>query len=70
MVTDLMPGGPAERAGLVKGDVVLTFADEAIRGVDDIHRLLTGERANTEVPVEILRAGQHLSMMVVPEADG
>src|SRR5215469_16686773 len=70
MVTDLMPGGPAERAGLVKGDVVLTFADEAIRGVDDIHRLLTGERANTEVLVEILRAGRHLSMMVVPEADG
>ena len=70
MVTDLMAGGPAERAGLVKGDVVLTFADEAIRGVDDIHRLLTGERANTEVPVEILRAGRHLSMMVVPEADG
>jgi S1-C subfamily serine protease len=49
MVTDLVPGGPADRAGLVKGDVVLSFAGEAIRGVDDMHRLLTGERADTDL---------------------
>ena len=46
MITDLVPGGPAETAGLAKGDVVLNFAGEAIHGVDDMHRMLTGERAN------------------------
>ena len=70
MVTDLVPGGPAELAGFAKGDVVLTVAGETIRGVDDMHRLLTGERANTELPAEILRAGQLLALTVIPEADG
>jgi S1-C subfamily serine protease len=70
MVTDLVPGGPAERAGLAKGDIVLHFAGEGVRGVDDMHRLLTGERANTELPIEILRAGQLLTRPVTPEADG
>jgi S1-C subfamily serine protease len=70
MITDLMPGGPAERAGLAKGDVVLNIVGEAIRGVDDMHRLLTGKRANTEMAVEILRAGQLLTVTVTPEADG
>jgi S1-C subfamily serine protease len=70
MVTDLVPGGPAERAGLAKGDIVLHFAGEAIRGVDDMHRLLTGERASTELSIEIMRAGQLLTRTVVPEADG
>src|SRR5229473_5048083 len=58
MVTDVAAGGPAERAGLAKGDVVLHFAGEAIRGVDDLHRLLTAERAQTELPLEVLRAGR------------
>jgi S1-C subfamily serine protease len=70
MVTDLVPGGPAERGGLAKGDIVLHFVGEAIRGVDDMHRLLTGERANTELSVEIMRAGQLLTRTVTPEADG
>ena len=70
MITDLVPGGPAETAGLAKGDVVLNFAGEAIRGVDDMHRLLTGERANTELPVEVLRAGKLITLIAIPEADG
>jgi S1-C subfamily serine protease len=70
MVTDVAAGGPAERAGLAKGDVVLHFAGEAIRGVDDLHRLLTAERAQTEVPLEVLRAGRVLTLTVIPETDG
>ena len=70
MITDVVPGGPAETAGLAKGDVVLNFAGEAIRGVDDMHRLLTGERANIELPVEVLRAGKLITLIAIPEADG
>src|SRR5262249_29259131 len=36
VITDLVTGGPAERAGLAKGDIVLDVAGEAIRGVDDL----------------------------------
>jgi len=43
---------------------------EAIRGVDDMHRLLTGERANIKLPVEVLRAGKLITLIAIPEADG
>jgi S1-C subfamily serine protease len=69
MVTDVAPGGPAERAGITKGDILLEFAGEAICGVDDLHRWLTGERANSEVTVQLLRAGQLLTHTVRPEPD-
>jgi hypothetical protein len=41
-----------------------------LRGVDDLHRLLTIERAQTPVPLEILRAGRLLTRTIAPEADG
>ena len=70
MITDLVAGGPAERAGLAKGDIIPNLAGEVIRGVDDLHRLLTRERANTELTIEVLRAGQLLTRAVIPEPDG
>src|SRR5438067_7611695 len=69
MVTDVAADGPAAQAGLANGDVVLRFAGEAIRGVDDLHRLLTAERANTEVPLEVLRAGRLLALTVTAQPD-
>src|SRR6266436_3517936 len=69
MISDLAGAGPAERAGLAKGDVLLSFAGEGLRGVDDLHRLLTIERAQTEVTIEILRAGRLLTRTITPEAD-
>jgi S1-C subfamily serine protease len=68
MMTDVAAGGPAERAGISNGDILLQFADQAIRGVDDLHRLLTGDRADTEVTVQLLRAGRLLSHTVRPES--
>ena len=70
MVTEVASGGPAQRAGLAKGDIVFHFIGEAVRGVDDLHRLLTCERANTKLPMTVLRAGQLLHCTVMPEADG
>jgi len=69
MITDVVAGGPAARAGLAKGDVVLMGAGLAIGGVDDLHRLLTADRAGTDMPVEVLRAGRVLTLSVTPEAD-
>jgi S1-C subfamily serine protease len=51
------------------GDVLLEFDGETVFGVDDLHRLLTFERASRNVPAKILRAGNVLSIAVKPLPD-
>jgi S1-C subfamily serine protease len=69
MVTELAAGGPAERGGLAKGDIVLALGGNPVAGVDDLHRLLTAELAGIDLPVDILRAARRDTRIVRPEAD-
>jgi S1-C subfamily serine protease len=69
MVLDVESGGPAAKAGLVKGDVLLGFDGEAVTGVDALHRLLTAGRASRRIQMHILRAGKTCDIEIVPEAD-
>jgi len=50
-------GGPAERAGLRVGDVVLTLDGALTSSVDSVHKLLTRERIGRRVGLEVLRDG-------------
>jgi S1-C subfamily serine protease len=61
------PGGPAERAGLEQGDIIIGFDGHPVRGIDDLHRLLTDERVGTRVPVRVLRRPDILVMQLTPE---
>jgi S1-C subfamily serine protease len=69
MVSEVLPGGPAQRAGLERGDLLLQLDGESITGVDRLHRLLTAERAGREVEIRLLRRGKRHSVTLVPEAD-
>jgi S1-C subfamily serine protease len=69
MIAEIVAGGPAERAGLANGDILLTVSGKPISGVDDLHGLLTAELAGVGVDVEVLRAGSRHTQIVYPEAD-
>jgi S1-C subfamily serine protease len=57
-VMEVMPGSPAETAGLRAGDVVIAVDGTRINSIDDIHRLLNRTAPGARVRVEILRAGR------------
>lgn len=69
MISEVLPGGPAERAGLGHGDLLLELDGESITGVDQLHRLLTAERAGRGTEIRFLRRGRTQFVTVVPEAD-
>lgn len=69
MIAELLPGGPAERGGLMKGDILLRLGGKPVSGVDDLHRLLTADLGGTEQPVEFIRAGRHETWIVRPELE-
>jgi S1-C subfamily serine protease len=69
MVAEVLPGGPAQRAGLEPGDLLLALDGEAVTGVDRLHRLLTAERAGRAVEIRLLRRGKQRAVSLIPEAD-
>ena len=66
LVLEALEGGPAARAGVLAGDVIVVFDDAPVAGVDDLHRALTVERAGRAVPVVALRRTEKLSLTVTP----
>jgi S1-C subfamily serine protease len=66
LVASVENDSPAARAGLTTGDVVLSFAESAVSGIDDLHRLLTEERIGTPSPMIVLRRGERRQVTIVP----
>jgi len=69
MIAEALSGGPAARAGLEKGDILLDFDNESLSGLDHLHRLLTADRAHRDIPIRVIRRGKVLDKTIRPEAD-
>jgi membrane-associated protease RseP (regulator of RpoE activity) len=52
------PGGPADQAGLVGGDVILKFDGQPIRDEDQIEELMTKTPVGKTVDIEYMRDGE------------
>jgi serine protease Do len=66
IVSRVSPDGPADAAGLRKGDVILALGDQAITGQADFYRRLWARGdAGVEIPLSVLRAGKIQSVTVV-----
>jgi S1-C subfamily serine protease len=67
VVSGVEPASPADRAGLVAGDVVLALDGQAMTGADDLIRLLTGEKIGRPMEIEALRDGARRQLTLTPE---
>ncbi len=61
------PNGPAHRAGVRVGDLVLALNGNAVQYVDDLHRGLSESPFGAPVRLELLRRTQRMVLEVVPE---
>src|SRR5207237_1793652 len=57
----------ARQTGLREGDLMVGFAGHPGAGIDQLVRLLTGERAGQSVPVEVIRGIERLAIKVTPQ---
>jgi S1-C subfamily serine protease len=51
------PGSPAEKSGLIQGDILVTLAGQALRQVDDLQSLLGSTPIGNGVPARVARGG-------------
>lgn len=68
LVISLVANGPAQRAGLREGDVIVGYAGEPVASIDELHKFLTEEQVGTKVELTLLRSGGKVRLDVVPEA--
>jgi S1-C subfamily serine protease len=58
MIVAVAPGGPAEQAGLMPGDILLSLDGQELAGHRAIRAFLGPESVGTSVQVRLLRGGQ------------
>ena len=64
LITTIEPGSPAARAGLQPGDIIVAFDGQPVHGIDDLHRLLTGERIGAATTVAAVRKAERLELQI------
>ncbi len=64
LVNRVVSGSPAEKAGIRRGDVLLTFNGRKISGPGDLQVLVASAPAGKAVKIGLLRDGKHLSLQV------
>ncbi|MGI8672969.1 MAG: RIP metalloprotease RseP [Luteitalea sp.] len=67
VVGRVLPGSPAEKAGIRTGDVIVAFAEREVDTWQGLQMRVV-PRANREVPIVIRRDGARQHLTVVPEA--
>jgi S1-C subfamily serine protease len=67
LVSDVLAGGAASRAGIQAGDLLIGFNDAPLTGVEDLHRALTGECAGVPTTVTLLRRTEKLELTATPD---
>lgn len=64
LVAGVIAGGPAEKAGLKDGDVILEFDGKAVGQMRRLPRLVADTDVGKSVPIRVWRGGRELSMKV------
>jgi S1-C subfamily serine protease len=69
-VESVEAGGPASRAGLEAGDLIVAFDGATVEGIDALHRLLTVERIGRPLPITVIRGAQKIDLSLIPSEIG
>ena len=67
IVATITPGGPAAKAGLEPGDVIVEFNGRPVPNRDDLVKMVVATKPGTNVPVKVLRNKQEKTINVVVE---
>lgn len=65
-IVEVVRGGPADHAGLRRGDLVLSVARSQVADAQGIQRQLFGDAIGVSMPVTVLRNGAMVDVFAVP----
>ncbi len=67
-LSSVRAGGPADKAGLMSGDIIVEFGGKKIMDIYDYTYALDAVKIGSEVRVVVLRGSERVTLTVIPEA--
>jgi S1-C subfamily serine protease len=65
-VAEVVPDGPAARAGVRAGDLLLAAADHPVRAAQDLQRMMFGEAIGRPMSITVMRNGALVDVIAEP----
>ena len=66
LVSDIMAGSPAAKAGLRQGDIITRLAGKEIKSVQQLQLLVADMPVGSPVEIEVFREGRAIKLSIVP----
>jgi S1-C subfamily serine protease len=66
LIETVEAGSPAENAGLREGDLLVAFEEQPVRGIDELHRLLTLIDLQRSYRLTVIRKSEKIQTIVLP----
>jgi serine protease Do len=65
LVSDVAKRSPAERAGIMRGDIILEFNGKEVKDVGNLRNMVAQSKVDSEVTIKILRSGKEYTVRLV-----
>lgn len=66
-IVEVLPGSPAERAGIQPGDVLLSVGQRSVSNAESLQKLMFAEAIGSPLEMDVLRDGREKRIVAVPE---
>ena len=67
LVTNVVHGSPAQKAGLKVKDRIISFAGNKIKTPKDLPKMVRKTRVGKRVSLEVIRNGKQISLQIIPQ---
>jgi serine protease Do len=66
-IVEVLPGSPAERAGVQAGDVLLSVGQRSVSNAESLQKLMFSEAIGAPLELVVLRDGTEKHVVAVPD---
>jgi S1-C subfamily serine protease len=70
LITSVEPGSPADKGGLLMGDILVKLNAATVDGAETLQAQLGGERVGVATSATVLRAGEPMELSITPGERG